>query len=184
MHHFRSASISLQKQLSSTRDNAPKIGKENSSFFAGIHNGRTTEDETAMDSREDDELKHFKTEYPKLPWEEIIKLANLQDRDERVVHRWNNYLRPDINKGEFSPQEDELIIHLKSLGNRWYNHLKKRPATINDPRRPLPYHVQHLLMDDQTSDHSFSEDDTEAWVSSWITDDDLNPISSIPEHIS
>ena len=71
-----------------------------------------------------------------------------------------------------------------AIKNRWYNHLKKRPATISDPRRPLPYHVQHLLMDDQNSDHSFSEDDTEAWVSSWITDDDLNPISSIPEHTS
>ena len=66
---------------------------------------------------EDDELKHFKTEYPNLPWGEIIKLANLQDRDEKSCsHRWNNYLRPDINKGEFFPQEDELIIHLKSLG--------------------------------------------------------------------
>ena len=71
-----------------------------------------------------------------------------------------------------------------AIKNRWYNHLKKRPATISDPRRPLSYHVQHLLMDDQNSDHSFSEDDTEAWVSSWITDDDLNPISSIPEHTS
>ncbi|KAL6320071.1 hypothetical protein AAG906_004469 [Vitis piasezkii] len=169
MHHFRSASISLQKQLSSTGDNAPEIGKEKESIMAGPPKTRRL-----WTREEDDELKHFKTEYPKLPWEEIIKLANL----------WNNYLRPDINKGEFSPQEDELIIHLKSLGNRWYNHLKKRPATINDPRRPLPYHVQHLLMDDQTSDHSFLKDDTEAWVSSWITNDDLNPISSIPEHIS
>ena len=68
---------------------------------------------------EDDELKHFKTEYPNLPWGEIKKLANLQDRDEKSCsHRWNNYLRPDINKGEFFPQEDELIIHLKSLGVR------------------------------------------------------------------
>ena len=68
---------------------------------------------------EDDELKHFKTEYPNLRWGEIIKLAKLQDRDEKSCsHRWNNYLRPDINKGEFFPQEDELIIHLKSLGVR------------------------------------------------------------------
>ncbi|KAL6347127.1 hypothetical protein AAG906_012708 [Vitis piasezkii] len=169
MHHFRSTLILLQKQLSSTGDNAPEIGKEKYKFIRNLFFINI--------------LKHFKTEYPNLPWGEIIKLANLQDRDEKSCsHRWNNYLRPDINKGEFFPQEDELIIHLKSLGvswasmvkhpllerrspnaikNRWYNHLKKRSATISDPRRPLPYH---------------------AWVSSWITDDDLNPISLIPKH--
>ncbi|KAJ9678472.1 hypothetical protein PVL29_020614 [Vitis rotundifolia] len=121
---------------------------------------------------EDDALKYFKTEYPNLPWGKIIEQAKLQDRDEKSCsRRWNDHLRPDINKSEFSPQEDELIIHLKSLGvswasmrkehllerrpssdikNRWHNHLKKRTVTVSDPRRPLPNHVQQPLMNDQT----------------------------------
>ncbi|XP_059432168.1 transcription factor MYB123-like [Corylus avellana] len=34
--------------------------------------------------------------------------------------RWLNYLRPDIKRGNISPDEEELIIRLhKLLGNRW-----------------------------------------------------------------
>ncbi|KAK6944761.1 SANT/Myb domain [Dillenia turbinata] len=34
--------------------------------------------------------------------------------------RWLNYLRPDIKRGNISPEEEELIIKLhKLLGNRW-----------------------------------------------------------------
>ncbi|CAN1181868.1 MYB-like transcription factor 4, partial [Linum perenne] len=29
--------------------------------------------------------------------------------------RWINYLRPDLNRGNFSDDEDELIIKLHSL---------------------------------------------------------------------
>ncbi|XVE97913.1 hypothetical protein REPUB_Repub03eG0059800 [Reevesia pubescens] len=34
--------------------------------------------------------------------------------------RWLNYLRPDIKRGNISPEEDDLIIRLhKLIGNRW-----------------------------------------------------------------
>lgn len=34
--------------------------------------------------------------------------------------RWLNYLRPDIRRGNITPDEDDLIIRLHSLlGNRW-----------------------------------------------------------------
>ncbi|KAK6919947.1 SANT/Myb domain [Dillenia turbinata] len=34
--------------------------------------------------------------------------------------RWMNYLRPDIKRGNITPDEDDLIIRLHSLlGNRW-----------------------------------------------------------------
>ncbi|CAL5006043.1 unnamed protein product [Urochloa decumbens] len=34
--------------------------------------------------------------------------------------RWTNYLRPGIKRGNFSDQEENLIIHLQQLlGNRW-----------------------------------------------------------------
>ena len=65
-----------------------------------------------------------------------------------------------------------------AIKNCWYNHLKKSTATISDSRRPLPYHVQHLLMDDQNSDHSFSEDDIKARLSSLFTDNDIE--ASVP----
>ena len=68
---------------------------------------------------EDYKLQRCKEEHPNEPWGEIIKRANLQDRDEKSCsHRWNNYLKFDFNDGEFSQQEDELIINLKSVGMR------------------------------------------------------------------
>ncbi|XP_072983010.1 transcription factor MYB60-like [Typha latifolia] len=34
--------------------------------------------------------------------------------------RWTNYLRPGIKRGNFTPHEEGMIIHLQSLlGNRW-----------------------------------------------------------------
>ncbi|ONK65256.1 uncharacterized protein A4U43_C07F35270 [Asparagus officinalis] len=34
--------------------------------------------------------------------------------------RWTNYLRPGIKRGNFTDQEEKLIIHLQALlGNRW-----------------------------------------------------------------
>ncbi|KAL5992425.1 hypothetical protein ACLOJK_013343 [Asimina triloba] len=34
--------------------------------------------------------------------------------------RWTNYLRPDIKRGKFSPEEEETILNLHSiLGNKW-----------------------------------------------------------------
>ena len=34
--------------------------------------------------------------------------------------RWTNYLRPDLKRGAFTGQEEELIVELHSvLGNRW-----------------------------------------------------------------
>ncbi|KAF6153031.1 hypothetical protein GIB67_003936 [Kingdonia uniflora] len=34
--------------------------------------------------------------------------------------RWTNYLRPDLNHNNFTPQEEELIVRLhKAIGSRW-----------------------------------------------------------------
>lgn len=34
--------------------------------------------------------------------------------------RWTNYLRPDIKRGRFSHEEDQMIVHLHAmLGNRY-----------------------------------------------------------------
>jgi transcription factor MYB, plant len=37
--------------------------------------------------------------------------------------RWTNYLRPGIRRGNFTPQEEGIIVHLQSLlGNRYSNY--------------------------------------------------------------
>ncbi|KAH7513600.1 hypothetical protein JRO89_XSUnG0171700 [Xanthoceras sorbifolium] len=52
-------------------------------------------------------------------WTDIARNAGLQRCGKSCRLRWINYLRPDLKRGAFSPQEEELIIHLHSiLGNR------------------------------------------------------------------
>ncbi|OIW05733.1 hypothetical protein TanjilG_23519 [Lupinus angustifolius] len=53
-------------------------------------------------------------------WSDVARNAGLQRCGKSCRLRWINYLRPDLKRGAFSPQEEELIIHLHSLlGNRW-----------------------------------------------------------------
>ncbi|GAB4828091.1 hypothetical protein Ancab_035006 [Ancistrocladus abbreviatus] len=53
-------------------------------------------------------------------WRDIAKNAGLQRCGKSCRLRWINYLRPDLKRDAFSPQEERLILHLHSLlGNRW-----------------------------------------------------------------
>lgn len=53
-------------------------------------------------------------------WTHVAKQAGLQRCGKSCRLRWINYLRPDLKRGTFSSQEEELIRHLHSiLGNRW-----------------------------------------------------------------
>jgi len=49
----------------------------------------------------------------------MYKLADLQRCGKSCRLRWINYLRPDLKRGAFSQQEENLIIELHAvLGNR------------------------------------------------------------------
>ncbi|EHA8586234.1 transcription factor MYB61 [Cocos nucifera] len=72
-------------------------------------------------SPEEDEklLKHI-TKYGHGCWSSVPKLAGLQRCGKSCRLRWINYLRPDLKRGSFSQQEENLIIELHAvLGNRW-----------------------------------------------------------------
>lgn len=52
-------------------------------------------------------------------WTDIARNAGLQRCGKSCRLRWINYLRPDLKRGSFSLEEEELIIHLHSIiGNR------------------------------------------------------------------
>ncbi|KAJ3677371.1 hypothetical protein LUZ60_003095 [Juncus effusus] len=61
--------------------------------------------------------------------------------------RWTNYLRPGIKRGNFTDQEEKLIIHLQALlGNRWAaiaSYLPER--TDNDIKNYWNTHLKRKL---------------------------------------
>lgn len=53
-------------------------------------------------------------------WSEVPEKAGLQRCGKSCRLRWINYLRPNIRRGKFTPEEEKLIISLHSVvGNRW-----------------------------------------------------------------
>ncbi|XP_022156353.1 transcription factor MYB61-like [Momordica charantia] len=69
---------------------------------------------------EDEKLLNYITKHGHGCWSSVPKLAGLQRCGKSCRLRWINYLRPDLKRGPFSQQEEDLIIELHSvLGNRW-----------------------------------------------------------------
>nr|QTO65851.1 R2R3MYB [Masdevallia coccinea] len=53
-------------------------------------------------------------------WTTVPHIAGLKRSGKSCRLRWLNYLNPDVKRGNFSEEEDDLIFRLhKLLGNRW-----------------------------------------------------------------
>ncbi|XP_059300842.1 transcription factor MYB13-like [Lycium ferocissimum] len=69
---------------------------------------------------EDDLLINYINKNGHPNWRALPKLAGLLRCGKSCRLRWTNYLRPDIKRGNFTPEEEDTIINLhKVLGNRW-----------------------------------------------------------------
>ncbi|XP_054807275.1 transcription factor MYB1-like isoform X2 [Prosopis cineraria] len=69
---------------------------------------------------EDQILANFIKVHGEGKWRDVPKRAGLNRCGKSCRLRWLNYLRPDIKRGNFSEDEEDLIIRLhKLLGNRW-----------------------------------------------------------------
>ncbi|KAM6600166.1 hypothetical protein CsatA_019775 [Cannabis sativa] len=79
----------------------------------GLHRGPWT-------PREDTLLTSYIQAHGEGHWRSLPKKAGLLRCGKSCRLRWMNYLRPDIKRGNITPDEDDLIIRLHSLlGNRW-----------------------------------------------------------------
>ncbi|XP_050261641.1 transcription factor MYB1-like [Quercus robur] len=74
----------------------------------------------AWTAQEDKILTEYVRIHGEGQWGKLPKRAGLKRCGKSCRLRWLNYLRPDIKRGNISPDEEELIIRLhKLLGNRW-----------------------------------------------------------------
>ncbi|XP_049415596.1 transcription factor MYB53-like [Solanum stenotomum] len=99
-------------------------------------------------SEEDEKLMDYITKNGHTNWQLIPKKAGLNRCGKSCRLRWTNYLRPDIKRGEFSIEEEEIIINLHSLlGNKWSkiaSHLPRR--TDNEIKNLWNTHLKKKLL--------------------------------------
>ncbi|CAN6480798.1 unnamed protein product [Victoria cruziana] len=68
---------------------------------------------------EDEKLIRYISTYGYGCWSEVPEKAGLQRCGKSCRLRWINYLRPDIRRGRFTAEEENIIISLHSIvGNR------------------------------------------------------------------
>jgi hypothetical protein len=71
---------------------------------------------------EDEKLMNYMVRNGQGCWSDVARNAGLERCGKSCRLRWINYLRPDLKRGAFSQQEEELIIHFHTLlGNRSIN---------------------------------------------------------------
>ncbi|OVA19609.1 SANT/Myb domain [Macleaya cordata] len=81
-------------------------------------------------------------------WRSLPKAAGLLRCGKSCRLRWINYLRPDLKRGNFTDEEDELIIKLHSLlGNKWSLIAGRLPGrTDNEIKNYWNTHIRRKLL--------------------------------------
>nr|ACG69457.1 MYB11 [Gerbera hybrid cultivar] len=76
--------------------------------------------EGAWSEQEDQKLKDYISAHGEGSWHTVPQAAGLYRCGKSCRQRWLNYLRPDLKRGNFGEDEEDLIIRLHALlGNRW-----------------------------------------------------------------
>lgn len=99
---------------------APSIDKN------GIKKGEWSKEE-------DDKLKAYINRYGIWNWRQLPKYAGLSRCGKSCRLRWKNYLQPDVRRGNFTKQEEDIIINLHNqLGKKWSIFAKNLPGRTDN----------------------------------------------------
>nr|AMN15101.1 R2R3 MYB transcription factor [Elaeis guineensis] len=102
----------------------------------------------AWTKEEDDRLIAYIRAHGEGCWRSLPKAAGLLRCGKSCRLRWINYLRPDLKRGNFTDEEDELIIKLHSLlGNKWSLIAGRLPGrTDNEIKNYWNTHIRRKLL--------------------------------------
>ncbi|XP_044466951.1 transcription factor WER-like [Mangifera indica] len=96
---------------------------------------------------EDKILMDYVKLHGKGQWNRIAKKTGLKRCGKSCRLRWMNYLSPNVKRGKFTEEEEDLIIRLhKLLGNRWSLIAKRVPGrTDNQVKNYWNTHLRKKL---------------------------------------
>lgn len=102
----------------------------------------------AWTKEEDDRLIAHIQAHGEGCWRSLPKAAGLLRCGKSCRLRWINYLRPDLKRGNFTNEEDEIIIKLHNLlGNKWSLIAARLPGrTDNEIKNYWNTHIRKKLM--------------------------------------
>ncbi|KAL4344108.1 transcription factor MYB74-like [Arachis ipaensis] len=97
---------------------------------------------------EDQKLIDYIQKHEHGKWRTLPKNAGLKRCGKSCRLRWANYLRPDIKRGRFSFEEEEMIIQLHTvLGNKWSTIAANLPGrTDNEIKNYWNTHIKKKLL--------------------------------------
>ncbi|ESW21307.1 hypothetical protein PHAVU_005G060000 [Phaseolus vulgaris] len=117
---------------------------------------------------EDLKLIAFIQKYGHENWRALPKQAGLLRCGKSCRLRWINYLRPDVKRGNFTPEEEETIIRLhKTMGNKWSKIASRLPGrTDNEIKNVWNTHLKKRLVPKKSSGSSTDESKPESTITS------------------
>nr|QOJ53933.1 MYB transcription factor [Panax notoginseng]ULR56996.1 MYB transcription factor [Panax notoginseng] len=118
-------------------------------------------------------------------WRSLPKSAGLLRCGKSCRLRWINYLRPDLKRGNFTEEEDELIIKLHSLlGNKWSLIAGRLPGrTDNEIKNYWNTHIKRKLISRGLDPQTHRPLNATATAATAITATSLDFRNTVPSNI-
>ncbi|KAL9262031.1 MYB-like transcription factor 4-like protein [Drosera capensis] len=141
----------------------------------------------AWSEQEDQKLIDYISKHGERSWRSIPQAAGLLRCGKSCRLRWINYLRPNLKRGNFGEDEEDLIIKLHALlGNRWSLIAGRLPGrTDNDVKNYWNSHLRKKLSSSgiDPSNHRLNQRRQDLKTNTTMNRENTTHSSPFPNHI-